>query len=362
DQNAFQIDGTSNSDPLRNQITVRPSIDSLQEFKIQTNNYSAEFGKGAGAQVNVVTKSGTKEFHGALWEFLRNDNVQARNLFDRNARSFPCERSDPNLTGRKACAPQYNQNQFGATLGGPITQRTFFFGSFEGFRQRRGGATVTQVPTAAQRRGDFGQTLLPAATTADALGRTWTRGQLFDPRSSRQVTDSTGRLRFVRNVYPGNIMPRSHFDPVAARMVANNEFMPLPNAPGEFNANGDNINNWLDSRSNKLDNELMSGRIDHQFTPNDTLYGRLSFQDSRDYTPRTFPGFGAQSDIRNLNTTISYTKVFTPRVIGEFRFGWQGWYETSGSEDGIAGKDFLDVFNIPGMDFVRQSGVKGSPA
>ena len=91
DQNAFQIDGTSNSDPLRNRITVRPSIDSLQEFKIQTNNYSAEFGKGAGAQVNIVTKSGTKEFHGTLWEFLRNDNVQARNFFDRNSRSFPCD-------------------------------------------------------------------------------------------------------------------------------------------------------------------------------------------------------------------------------------------------------------------------------
>jgi len=358
DQNAFQIDGTSNSDPLRNQITVKPSIDSLQEFKIQTNNYSAEFGKGAGAQVNVVTKSGTKEFHGALWEFLRNDNHQARNFFDRNSRSFPCNPSDTNITGRKACAPQYNQNQFGATLGGPIAERTFFFGSFEGFRQRRGGATVTQVPTAAQRNGDFSSTLLNTQTGADVLGRTYRRGQLFDPRSSTQAPNST---RFVRTPYAGNIIPRTHFDPVAARMVANLEYMPLPNAPGEVNANGDTINNWLDSRSNKTDNELISGRIDHQFSPNDTLYGRFSYQDARDYTPRTFPGFGAQSDVRNFNTTISYTKVFTPRVIGEFRLGQQLWFETSGSEDGIAGKDWLGVFNLPGMDFVRQSGVLGSP-
>ena len=171
DQNAFQIDGTSNSDPLRNRISVRPSIDSLQEFKIQTNNYSAEFGKGAGAQVNIVTKSGTKEFHGTLWEFLRNDNVQARNFFDRNSRSFPCDPSDSNITTRKACAPQYNQNQFGANLGGPIAGRTFFFGAFEGFRQRRGGATVTQVPD----RGPAQRRLQPDASGGQRRhGRTGT--------------------------------------------------------------------------------------------------------------------------------------------------------------------------------------------
>ena len=362
DQNAFQIDGTSNSDALRNRISVRPSIDSLQEFKIQTNNYSAEFGKGAGAQVNIVTKSGTKEFHGTLWEFLRNDIVQARNFFDRNSRSFPCDRNDPNLATRKACAPQYNQNQFGANLGGPLAERTFFFGAFEGFRQRRGGATVTQVPTAAQRTGDFSQTLLTAIAGTDALGRTWQRGQLFDPKTSRQVTDSSGRLRFVRDPYPNNQIPRSHFDPVAARMVANNEFMPLANTSGIFNASGDNLDNWLDSRSNKLDSELFSGRIDHQFSDKDTIYGRVSFQDAREYIPRTFSGFGSEDNLRNINVTVAYTKVFRPTVIGEFRFGHQGWFQGIGSEDGLAGKDWLGTFNMPGMDFVRESGIRGSPA
>ncbi len=361
DQNAFQIDGTSNSDPLNNRISVRPSIDALQEFKIQTNNYSAEFGKGAGAQVNIVTKSGTKQFHGTLWEFLRNNKFQARNRFDINSRSFPCDSSDSNITTRKACAPQYNQNQFGGNLGGPIASRTFFFVNMEGFRQRRGGATVTQVPTVAQRNGDFSATLLAATAGTDALGRTWRRGQLFDPRTSRQVMDSTGRLRFVREPYINNQIPKSQFDPVAARIVTNNEFLPLPNAQGQVNAGGDVLQNYLDSRSSKTDNEQYSGRIDHQFSESDTIYGRLTFQDARDYSPRTFVGFGAEDNLRNINLTIGYTKVITPTVIGEFRFGHQGWFQTSGSEDGIAGKDWLGVLQMPGMDFVRQNGVLGSP-
>ena len=364
DQNAYQIDGTSNSDPVRNVITFKPSIDSLQEFKIQTNNYSAEFGKGAGAQVNVVTKSGTRVFHGTLWEFNRNNKTQARNLFDRDSRGFPCDKSDPNITTRKACAPQYNQNQYGGNLGGPIPKlkNTFFFVNEEEFWQRRGGSTVTQVMTPEQRNGDFSRYLQTATTTPDALGRTFRRGQLFDPRSSRQVTASNGQLRWVRDPYENNIIPKSEFDPVAAKMVANTTFMPLPNAPGQFTAAGDNINNYIDSRSTRMDTDQVTARVDHQFTPRDTLYGRFSFQDSRQYSPQTFPGFGAVMNVRNINVSGNYTRVFSPRVVGEFRFGHQGWYETSGAEDGIAGIDWLSIFNIPGMDVARAAGNQGSPA
>src|SRR6185295_18740999 len=235
------------SDPLRNQVAVKPSIDSVAEFKIQTSNYSAEFGKGAGAQVNIVTKSGTKGFHGTLWEFLRHDKVQARRSTDSNSRSFPCNPSDPDITGRKACAPPFKQNQFGFTLGGPVffipkgssgERKTFYFVTYEGFRQVRGAATITQVPTVAQRNGDFTQNLLTTNAGTDALGRQWRRGQLFDPLSSRQVRDSAGNLRFVREAFTGNIIPKARFDPVAAKIVANTSFMPLPNAPGIAVANG----------------------------------------------------------------------------------------------------------------------------
>src|SRR6266536_1573525 len=153
EQNAFQIDGTSNSDSYQNRVSVIPNIDGIQEFKIQTNNYSAEFGKGAGAQVNLITRSGTRVFHGTLYEFWRNNVAQARRFFDRNRVSFPCDRSDPNTLTRRACAPPFNQNQFGFTLGGPAffvpkpggERKTFFFTTYEGFRQVRGNATVANM-------------------------------------------------------------------------------------------------------------------------------------------------------------------------------------------------------------------------
>ena len=360
DQNAFQIDGTSNSNPLNDQITFRPSIDSLQEFKIETSNYSAEFGKGAGAQINVITKSGTNLFHGTLWEFNRNNNTQARNEFDRNSAGFPCDKSDPNIQTRKACAPQYNQNQFGGNLGGPIVKnKTFFFVNEEEFRQRRGNSTVTQVLTPTQRAGDFSRYLQKTTTTPDAQGRVFQRGQLFDPRTSKQVTLPNGQLQWVRDPYVNNIIPVSQFDPVAAKMIANTTFMPLPNATGQSTATGDIIQNYVDSRSNKNDTDQVTTRIDHQFSPRNTLFGRFSLQDSRQYTPQTFPGFGLIANVRTMNVTVNYTKVFSPSVVAEFRFGHQGWYEESGAEPG---PDYLSLFAIPGMDIAEQTGNKGAPA
>jgi hypothetical protein len=214
EQNAFQIDGTSNSDGFENNISVRPSVDALQEFKIQTNNYSAEFGKGAGAQVKVVTKSGTNELHGSLFYFVRNDAFQAQRFFDTNRISFPCDKSNRNVATRPACAPPFNQNRFGFTLGGPVpagdTRKTFYFLNYEGFRQVRGAALLNEVPTLAQRGVDFSQNLLTATAGTDAAGRQWRRGQIFDPHSSRELTVG-GRLRYVRDAFPGNVIPASRF-------------------------------------------------------------------------------------------------------------------------------------------------------
>jgi len=369
-QNAFQIDGSSNSDSFQNRITVRPNIDAIQEFKIQTNNYSAEFGKGGGAQVNVITKSGTLEFHGAAWEFVRNDAFQARRFFDRNSSAFPCDSSNPNTTTRPACAPPFKQNQFGFNLGGPLffvpkgsgPRKTFFFTTYEGFRQSRGNATVATVPSLAQRQGDFSQNLLTTTTTADALGRTYRRGQIFDPRSSTPVTDASGRARFVRTPFVGNIIPAARIDPVAAKIISDSTFVPLPNTTGTIGGNGNPSQNFLDGRSVTSNFDQFSARVDHQFSPNDTVFGRFSFQDSNGFNPNTFPGFGTQDNQRQMNVTASYTKVLSPSVVNELRFGYQGWFQLAASEDHLAGIDWVTKFDIKGLSHARTPGLLGSPS
>ncbi|MGH9674954.1 MAG: carboxypeptidase regulatory-like domain-containing protein, partial [Bryobacteraceae bacterium] len=366
EQNAFQIDGTSNSDGFQNNISVRPSIDALQEFKIQTNNYSAEFGKGAGAQVNIVTKSGTKEVHGAIYYFIRNDKIQARRFFDTNRISFPCDKKDPNVATRAACAPPFNQNQLGFTFGGPVPvrsggeHRTFFFANYEGFRQVRGAANLNEVATLAQRSGNFSQNLLAASAGTDALGRQWRRGQIFDPLSSRQVTDSSGRLRWVREAFPGNIIPRAQFDAVAARMVADPEFIPAPTAPGVTAANGDTLDNYPDGRSNRNFYDQGSIRVDHQFSANDTFYSRFTINDARGFNPRSFAGFGSANTTRTLNGTISYTRVLSPTRINELRLGYLGWFQKNDSERKV---DWIGKFGIRGLSHASTDpAIQGSPS
>ena len=368
EQNAFQIDGTSNSDGFQNNISIRPSIDALQEFKIQTNNYSAEFGKGAGAQVNIVTKSGAKDWHGTLYWFNRDDVFQARRFFDTNRRSFPCDKNNPDVTNRAACAPPFNQNQFGFTLGGPLIlvpkvdgeRKTFFFANYEGYRQLRGAANLNSVPSLAQRSGDFSQNLLAATAGTDALGRSWRRGQIFDPFSSRQVTDATGRLRNVRDAFPANIIPRNRFDSVAAAILNDPDFLPKPLAVGNVAGNGDNTQNYPDGRSNKSDYDQFNTRIDHQFSPRDTFYGRFSYNDSFAFNPRSFAGFGSTNAIRNLNGTVNYTKVLSPAKVNEFRFGYQGWFQINDSEKKV---DWIGKFGIRGLSHASSDqAIQGSPS
>ena len=365
EQNAFQIDGTSNSDAFQNRISVTPSIDGLQEFKIQTNNYSAEFGKGAGAQINIITKSGTNDLRGALYYFIRNDAFQARRFFDTNP-AFPCDKNDRSPSPR-ACAPPFNQNQFGFTLGGPLAlvrrgsgeRKTFFFANYEGFRQSRGAAGQHEVPTLAQREGNFSQNLLTATAGADALGRSWRRGQIFDPFSSSQVTVG-GRLRFVREPFLNNVIPRSRFDPTAARIIADTEFVRLPNTAGAAAANGNIVDNFLDGRSNRSNFDQFSGRIDRQFSSNDTVYGRFTINDANSFGPRSFPGFGSINNQRNLNGTLSYAKVLTPTTLNELRFGYQGWFQLNAAERQV---DWIGKFGIRGLSHAsRDAAIQGSPS
>jgi hypothetical protein len=324
----------------------RPNIDAIQEFKIQVNNYSAEFGKGAGGQINVVTKSGSNQFHGTAYAFNRNDAVQARNFFQR----------DPNFRNSNGdfIAPPFNQNQFGATTGGRIIRdRTFFFADYEGYRQVRGQTSIGTVPNDALKRGDFSSNLAASAGT-DALGRAVLANQIYDPRTSRLVNDPrVNRSVYVRDPFPQNTIPVARFDPVA-RNVLNQGLYPAPNSPGRQDARTRNIiQNYADSRSRRDSYNQGSIRIDHRLSDKDYLYGRYSIVKNDNLSPGALPGqersdFGTQSV-----TSLNYTRTMTPTSVNEFRFGFQRAQPQSTSFAFQEGKNFNQILGIPGIPTAR---------
>lgn len=260
------LDGVSVNSALLNQSNLRPSIDALQEFRVQTGQYSAEFGMQSGAQVNLVLKPGTNAFHGDAFEFLRNDKLDARDFF---------------LPKQQPKAP-FKQNQFGATLGGPIVRnKTFFFLSYEGFTKRKALVGNSIVLTDAQRQGNF------AGSAA-----------LKDP-------DRPGTF------FSDNVIPVSRLSPEAQKVL---QFMPRANLAGSLNFTGATIN-----RANQ---EQGFARIDHQFREKDKIFIRYAISDQHVPETQLNPNFAEVQDIRDENATINHIHLFSAFTLNELRFAY----------------------------------------
>src|SRR5262245_18372382 len=244
--NVFLLDGVdnisySNSFRGENVQVIQPSIEALQEFKIQTNAYSAEFGRSSGAVVNATIKSGTNKIHGAVYEFHRNEALDANNFF-LDTTGNPKQRRLP--------------NQFGGAVGGPIIKnKTFRFDDYEGLRDREGVPRTRLVPTAAEKAGLF--------STA-----------VVDPFAA-------GRPAFSQNAAGQWVIPSSRWDPVGAKIVG---FIPDPNAV----INGQPV--YISAPVTKTRQDQFDARVDHQFAPNLTFFGRYSFVDTNTFRPGPLPG------------------------------------------------------------------------
>lgn len=263
--NNYQLDGADNKEAFFNSWNLGPSVDAIQEFSIQVGQYSAEFGSGGGAVINVVTKSGTNEIHGTLWEFLRNNQFDARNFF---------------LTPSQTIAP-LRRNQFGAAVGGPIIKnKMFLFGNYDGSRIRQGLFRTTMVPAAAQIGGDF--------SGFNKIIR--------DPRTGQP--------------FAGNIIPASRLDPISQALA---KYYAAPNNPNpvqNFTTNVSSINDY--------DSGLF--RYDWRVTNNNDLMVRYGIQDIYQYTPGTFPAVGGLIvPQKPQNLAINLTSTVTPRLLNEFR-------------------------------------------
>ncbi|MBM3735440.1 MAG: TonB-dependent receptor [Acidobacteria bacterium] len=302
--NQFFLDGAMNTLPVANEIAVVPMVDAIEEFKVETNSLKAEYGQTSGGVVTAATKSGTNAFHGSLYEFLRNDSLNARNAFAVQRDRF---------TGR--IKPILRYNQFGGTAGGPVRiprlydgrNRTFFFAGYEQWRHCASQFNRGTVPVTAQRNGDF-------SDTRDGRGAAI---PLFDPATTRANPAGSG---FIRDRLPNSIVPRSRIDPLAIRVL---EFMPRPNAiPDDAFTNS---NNFLSLVSSPTDQGVTNLRFDHVLSSKDNLTFRYTG------TRNTFNdrGFGlgpadplARIDQRdNHNWLAGYTRIASPSVLNEFRGG-----------------------------------------
>lgn len=261
--NMFQLDGADfTGTSYYNQPGKYPAPDAVEEFTILTNAYKAEYGQGA-AFVNVVSKSGTNEFHGTLWEFLRNNVLNARNFF-----------GGPTTN-------KYQYNQFGVGVGGPVIKnKTFFFFSYEGLRGRLGNAPSTSiVPTPAQRGGDLSSI-------------------------SKQLIDPAGGAPF-----PGNLIPPSRLDPTAKKVL--DTFIPQPNA---------SLNQYIFAFPSHDDYNQYMFKVDHSITDRSRLSLRgITSLGHRESAYSSFPGFVNIQEIHPSNLTLGHTQVFSPTMLNEFR-------------------------------------------
>jgi Carboxypeptidase regulatory-like domain/TonB dependent receptor len=282
----FLLDGADNTDFLGNNIVVSPNPDAVQEFKILTNNYDAEFGRSSGGIVNQVVKSGTNHLHGSAFEFLRNDVLNARDFF---------------LSER----PSFKRNVFGGTVGGPIKKdKTFIFGAYQGARRREGQASPQlTVLSQAERGGNFGE-LCGAPSDFDGAGN------CTNPNGTQLTNPNTG------NPYPFNQLP---VNPVSAAYIS--KYVPLPTLPN---------NGFISAPSAAIDEDQGIIRVDHTLTQRDTLSGLYVINDFRDALPFQINhgastggdvpvGAGLTDTDRNQVLTLTWTHTFARGWINEFR-------------------------------------------
>ena len=302
--NEFIIDGVAANMEFSGAMSTVPPMDSIQEFKVQTAQYSAEFGRSAGAVINVATKSGTNQFHGFAYDYLQNDALNARNYFD-------------------VTKVPLRSNRFGGGLGGPVIRnKIFFFGNYEGLRSPFSSQLIGIVPTALEKTGDFSQS-----------GYT-----IYDPTSTHP--DPNDPTRLIRNPFPQNKIPSSMMNNVAQYLMG---FYPDPN----YSASGITANYLTDLKNNESLN-IYNAKADAYLTSKDTLSFRYTLQRRNELAGGWMPNglIDGLLVLNGSNMGATYAHTFNSQLLNEFRFG----YNTTAFDQSAAdSKNYLSQFNIPGL-------------
>ncbi len=313
--NGFLLDGTENQSAILGIAVVNPTVDSLQDFKVSTSNYDAEFGSVSGALIQATTKSGTNQWHGSLFEYLRNDITNATNPFTQ-------------------LNPPLRWNQFGGSVGAPIIKdKLFGFFDYQGTRRRTGGSILTTVPTAAERGGDLSALLgnyicsngstsstpcaNPVLVPTTEGGTTAARDNMvFNPNTGN--ADGSGRSVYTLHGQP-NIIP------VAAPMQKLLALIPPANAGTGY------FNNFITENVQRFDINQYNGRVDYNWTANTHFFGRYTLAGFNDYSPAAFGdagggpsafNFSGDSIDRNQSLAVGLDHTFSPTLVTDARFGF----------------------------------------
>jgi hypothetical protein len=377
-QNNYMLDGIdNNSDTVDflngTNYVVLPPVDAIQEFKVQTADFSAELGRSAGAVLNATIKSGTNQFHGAAWEFFRNDKLDAADYFE-DAGNIP--------------KGELRQNQFGVDFGGPVIKnKVFFFGDYEGFRRAQGTVSTASVPSAADRANGFtdlsdlivqtgagtcGETVDNLKMRCDDLGRAIPQGTILDPATTRPVTSgsvdpvtlltatATGFVRDPFGTYPMgttnfsggvttfglNQIPAGRLDPNAIKLL---NLYPNPTLPGV-------ASNFASSPILYEHRNSFDTRLDVNFTQKDQVFFRFSYGDDPQYIPGPFGGVadggafqqGIQTAL-SQQSALAYTHVFSPTMVNVFRGGLNYLHTTRTGPLGASATNIPLQYGIPGI-------------
>ncbi len=300
--NDYLIDGISFKDWIHGTNGMNPSVDAIQEFRLQTSNFTADYGENAGGLVNMATKSGTNQLHGSAYEFIRNDKLDALNYFTKR-------------NGGDSKAP-LRRNQFGGTLGGPIYHdKTFFFGSYDGFRQQSTSTLIGSVPTQPMHHGDFSELLaLP---------------------NPRQIHDPAG------NPYPGNIIPADQVLSVMPGYL--DTYVPDPNRPGL-------VNNYVIPGTSRNSTDQYIARIDHSLTNRMQLFGHYIYDRVNDHPPTINPNFSAIQYNGAHNVSLQLTDAISTNTILELRAGYNLFRQyVKQNHQGTSPNVASDVLGIDGV-------------
>jgi hypothetical protein len=374
--NGWLIDGIDNNEYTFNTVIVTPSVESVREFKVLNGVFSAEFGRGAGV-VSVSTKSGSNEWHGTAFDFIRNEVFDARNFFA--VRRLP--------DGREAPKPPLRRHQFGGAMGGPLIvpgvyngrSRTFFFADYSGIKEKRGLSFVNTVPTAQTRAGDF-------SDFRDTQGRLI---PIYDPLTTRlnpnfnpSAPVSGTNPQFLRDQFPGNIIPTNRLSTVGANVAS---IYPLPNAPGNFD-------NYLNTTNRDVTENQVTARVDHRASDADSLFVRYTYGKFKLDAPQgqaacclpTPADAAARFDlgpfvagIQNTRLTtqgaaVNYTRIMSQGLVNELRVGFARTVPFTFQSDfghnaatslGIQGINLNEnTTGLPNMTIQDMTGLSGGPA